>query len=35
MIKVIYQGQLFDEFEGFNEDQLFKMSNGTYWIQAH
>ena len=35
MSKVVYRGQLDDEFEGFDDEQIFKMSNGTYWIQAH
>jgi hypothetical protein len=35
MSRIIYQGQLDGEFEGFDDEQIFKMSNGTYWIQAH
>lgn len=34
MSRIIYRGQLDDEFEGFDDEQIFKMSNGTYWIQA-
>lgn len=35
MSRIIYQGQLDDVFTGFDEDKLFKMSNGTFWIQSH
>lgn len=35
MSRIIYKGKLDDEFEGFDDEQIFKMSNGTYWIQAH
>jgi hypothetical protein len=34
MSKVIYQGEIAGSFYGFNGDQLFKLSNGTYWIQT-
>lgn len=33
MEKIIYKGKLANAFYGFNEDAIFKMSNGTYWIQ--
>ena len=35
MSEVIYKGKFDGEFEGFNDEVLFKMKNGTYWIQAH
>jgi len=34
MARVIYKGKIYGEFTGFDSDQIFKMSNGTYWIQA-
>lgn len=34
MSRLIYEGKIDGEFEGFNNDVLFKMRNGTYWIQA-
>lgn len=34
MASVIYQGKIAGSFNGFNRDQLFKLANGTYWIQA-
>lgn len=34
MSRIVYRGQIDDEFEGFDDEQIFKMSNGTYWIQA-
>jgi hypothetical protein len=30
---VIYEGSIDGEFEGFDDEVLFKMANGTYWIQ--
>jgi len=32
--EVVYDGKIAGAFYGFNGDMLFKMSNGTYWIQA-
>ena len=32
--RIIYDGKIDGEFNGFNQDVLFKMRNGTYWIQA-
>lgn len=32
--QLIYQGQLDGAFTGFDGDALFKLSNGTYWLQA-
>lgn len=34
MKQIIYQGKIYSDFEGFNQDVIFKMSNGTYWVQA-
>jgi len=34
MIKVIYEGNIAGSFRGFAREQLFKLANGTYWIQA-
>ena len=34
MGQIVYQGKMYSSFEGFNEDAIFKMSNGTYWVQA-
>jgi hypothetical protein len=34
MGRVIYQGKIDTDFEGFNDNVIFKMANGTYWIQA-
>jgi len=32
--RVIYHGNIYGDFEGYDENKLFKMDNGTYWIQA-
>lgn len=34
MKKIVYQGKIDADFEGFDEDVIFKMSNGAYWVQA-
>jgi hypothetical protein len=34
MSNVIYDGKIDGEFNGFDDEILFKMRNGTYWIQA-
>lgn len=34
MEKIIYSGKINSEFEGFYDHAIFKMSNGTYWVQA-
>jgi hypothetical protein len=31
---VVYDGHISGAFRGFNRDALFKMRNGTFWIQA-
>ena len=33
MSRVIYEGKIDGEFEGFDDEVIFKMANGTYWIQ--
>lgn len=33
MSRVIYEGRIDGEFEGFDDEVIFKMANGTYWIQ--
>jgi len=33
MSRVIYDGRIDGEFEGFDDEVIFKMANGTYWIQ--
>lgn len=33
MARVIYDGRIDGEFEGFDDEVIFKMANGTYWIQ--
>ena len=30
---VVYQGNIDSDFEGFDDNVIFKMANGTYWIQ--
>lgn len=34
MARIIYKGKIDGEFEGFDGEKLFKMANGTYWIQG-
>jgi len=34
MGRVIYQGKIDTGFEGFNDNVIFKMANGAYWIQT-
>jgi hypothetical protein len=33
MPRTVYEGQVDGEFEGFDDEALFKMSDGTCWIQ--
>jgi hypothetical protein len=30
---IIFRGQIDGEFEGFDDEVLFKLSNGMYWVQ--
>lgn len=34
MKQIVYQGKICSDFEGFDQDKIFKMSNGTYWVQS-
>lgn len=34
MNQMVYQGKIDGEFLGFHDDALFKMRNGSYWIQS-
>ncbi|MBI5376372.1 MAG: hypothetical protein HZA77_13145 [Candidatus Schekmanbacteria bacterium] len=33
MFHIIYEGRIDGEFEGFDDEVIFKMTNDTYWIQ--
>ena len=33
MKRIVYQGNINSDFEGV-DDMIFKMSDGTYWIQT-
>jgi hypothetical protein len=32
--QIVYRSRIVDEFEGFDEDNLFELENGTYWVQS-
>lgn len=32
--EIVYQGVLDDEFNGFDDEMLFKTADGQYWIQT-
>ncbi len=34
MSRVIYKGKIESDFNGFDDNAVFKMSNGMYWVQA-
>ena len=34
MLRTIFKGKIDDDFEGFDDGNVYKMSNGTYWVQA-
>jgi hypothetical protein len=34
MSRVVYQGKIDGDFDGFDDEVLFKMKNGTYWLQT-
>jgi hypothetical protein len=34
MEKIVYKGRIDGDFEGFDEEALFKLMNGTYWLQT-
>lgn len=31
--RIVLKGQIDGELEGFDEEFLFKLTNGTYWVQ--
>lgn len=33
MSRIIYEGRIDGEFEGFDDEVIFKLANGTHWIQ--
>lgn len=33
-MKILCSGKIISDFEGFAENAVFKMDNGTYWIQS-
>lgn len=33
-LRVVHRGQIEDEFEGFDEDMVFELTDGTFWRQA-
>lgn len=35
MGREIFSGRIVSDFEGFDENAIFKLSNGTFWVQAH
>ena len=34
MKQIIYKGKIDGEFNGFDDNRLFEMANGTFWIQS-
>ena len=34
MGREIFSGRIVSDFEGFDENAIFKLSNGTFWVQA-
>ena len=34
MSSVIYRGKIESDFNGFHDNAVFKMGNGTYWVQS-
>lgn len=34
MARVVYDGHIDGDFEGFDDEVLFKMGNGSHWLQA-
>lgn len=34
MSNIVFKGTIESEFTGFDENSVFKLSNGTYWVQA-
>jgi len=34
MPRIVFKGKIVSDFNGFNENSVFKMSNGRYWVQT-
>lgn len=34
MARIIYNGKIEGNFDGFNDNVIFKMADGTYWMQS-
>lgn len=34
IMRILYKGNIESDFEGFNENAIFKMTDGTYWLQS-
>lgn len=34
MEQIVYQGKIDSDFVGFDQDAIFKMDDGTFWIQT-
>ena len=34
MARVVFKGRIESDFNGFDDNSVFKMSNGTYWVQT-
>ena len=34
MSKIIFRGKIDSDFEGFDDNAIFKMSDGSYWVQS-
>jgi hypothetical protein len=34
MSRIVYDGRIHGEFRGFGDGVLFKMGDGTYWVQT-
>ena len=34
MANIIYTGKTYSSFSGFSDNAIFKMSNGSYWVQT-
>jgi len=34
MPRVVFKGKIESDFNGFDDNSVFKMSNGTYWVQT-
>ena len=33
MSRIVFRGRIDSDFEGFDDNAIFKMDNGSYWIQ--